>query len=249
MGASYPTKVLLAFRNGDRCALPGCCRQLTVDDPNGQAPVVTGEAAHIAGEKPDAARYVSTMTDDERNHYNNLIYLCGDCHTRIDKQEDAFPIPMLQQIKADHEKRAREAMNAAFADIGFPELRMATEWMSKVSPSQSAVDFTLVAPDAKIHRNGLSSASRLTIAMGISASPTVAAFVEQESLTDSDFPERLKAGFLEEYYRLRKEGFRGDELFEFMCEFAQRGMREQSKRTAGLAVLIYLFERCEVFEK
>lgn len=85
--------------------------------------------------------------------------------------------------------------------------------------------------------------------MGLGVVREVRDFVEQEATIDIDFPERLKSGFLEEYYRLRKEGHRGDVLFDLMCQFAQRGMKEQSKRSAGLAVLIYFFESCEVFEK
>jgi hypothetical protein len=34
-----------------------------------------------------------------------------------------------------------------------------------------------------------------------------------------------------------------------MCGFSQRGLKSQGDRTAGLAVLIYLFEICDVFEK
>lgn len=77
----------------------------------------------------------------------------------------------------------------------------------------------------------------------------MASYVEAETQLDPDFPERLKAGFLEKYYALRKVGHKGDELFELMCEFAQQGLKRQSDRTAGLAVLIYLFEICDVFEK
>ena len=85
--------------------------------------------------------------------------------------------------------------------------------------------------------------------MGMGVVREVHSFVEQEAVLDLDFPERLKSGFLEEYFRLRKNGHKGDVLFDLMCHFAQHGMKEQSKRSAGLAVLIYLFERCEVFKK
>ena len=37
------------------------------------------------------------------------------------------------------------------------------------------------------------------------------------------------------------------EPFELMCAFAQRGLRKQGDRTAGIAVLVYLFEICDVF--
>ena len=78
---------------------------------------------------------------------------------------------------------------------------------------------------------------------------TVADYVEAEAQLGPDFPERLKAGFLEEYFGKRKEGHKGDDLFELMCAFAQRGLRKQADKTAGIAVLVYLFEICDVFEK
>ncbi|MBN2222635.1 MAG: hypothetical protein JW708_10550 [Vallitaleaceae bacterium] len=245
---SYPTKLLLAFRSGDRCAFPGCDCSLTVDG-NSNNPVSIGEAAHIEGENPTAARYNSEMTDDQRNHYNNLIYMCGTHHERIDKQKEDFPVCKLRKIKLEHEQKVREAINAAFADIGFPELAEATAWISRYQPQNPSDEFSILPPDAKIKKNQLTETSRASIVMGLAVSREVRAFVEQEAKINTDFPERLKAGFLEEYYRLKRESIKGDELFDLMCEFAQRGMKTQVQRSAGLAVLIYLFEACEVFEK
>lgn len=249
MSVSYPTKLILAFRSGDRCAFPGCDRALTVDSRGCTDPAITGEAAHISGERPGAARYDPDMTDDQRNHYSNLFYLCGDHHTQIDKQEKDFPVDRLLRMKADHEAKVRKAMHAAFADVGFPELAQATDWISRYPADKPSEDFSVVSPGEKILKNDLSPMSQVTIKMGLGAAREVHGFLEEVSVTDADFPERLKAGFLEEYYRLRKDGHRGDSLFDLMCCFAQQGMEDQSRRSAGLAVLIYLFERCEVFEK
>lgn len=35
------------------------------------------------------------MTDEQRNRYANLIYVCGDCHTTIDKLWQDWPIARL----------------------------------------------------------------------------------------------------------------------------------------------------------
>lgn len=248
MSVTYPTRVLLAFRSGDHCAFPGCDRSLTIDG-NSDNPIITGEAAHIEGERSDAARYNPAMTNDQRNHYNNLIYMCGDHHTQIDKQEKDFPVDKLLKIKTAHEQKVREAMNAAFADIGFPELALATAWISRYQPQNPSDTFLVIPPEDKIIKNKLTNTSRATIVMGLAVSQEVRAFVEQEAKIEVDFPEKLKSGFLEEYYRLRRDGIKGDELFDLMCQFAQQGMKTQTQRSAGLAALIYLFETCEVFEK
>jgi len=248
MSVTYPNKLLLAFRNGDHCAFPGCDRSLTIDGKLDN-PVINGEASHIEGEKSDAARYNPAMTEDQRNHYNNLIYLCRDHHIQIDKQEKDFPVDKLLKIKSAHEQKVREAMNAAFVDIGFPELARATAWISRYQPQNPSDEFLVIPHEDKIIKNQLTKTSRATIVMGLAVSQEVRAFIEQEAKIEADFPEKLKSGFLEEYYRLRRNGIKGDELFDLMCQFAQQGMKTQTQCSAGLAVLIYLFEACEVFEK
>jgi len=248
MSASYPNKLILAFRSGDLCALPGCGRRLTIDGEDG-ATASTGEAAHIAGEKPDAARYDSSMTDEERNDVPNLIYLCGDCHTKIDKLKQDWPTEKLLAIKAAHEAKVGRAVEEAFADVNFPELDKAMAWLADVDPAKDTVDFALLTPEAKIQKNNLSNGARHIITAGLASRKVVSDFIETETRENSDYPERLKSGFLSEYYRLRLLGYRDNELFDLMCVFAQRGAEGQPQKTAGLAVLVYLFEICDVFEK
>ena len=248
MSASYPTKLILAFRSGDLCALPACGRKLTVDGTDG-ATASTGEAAHIAGEKPDAARYDPSMTDEQRNDFPNLIYLCGDCHTKIDKLENDWPVDKLLAIKAAHEAKVGRLIEEGFAEVNFPELGKAMAWLADVDPAKDKVDFALLTPEAKILKNNLSNGARLIITAGLASRKVVSDFIEAETRDDADYPERLKSGFLAEYHRLRALGYRDNELFDLMCVFSQRGAGSQAQKTAGLSVLVYLFEICDVFEK
>lgn len=257
MAASYPTKLLLAHRSGDRCAMPTCGRTLTPQA--GAGPTHVGEAAHIAGEHDGkgkhtrSARYDPSMTDAARNHYNNLIYVCGTCHTLIDAMpqgESDFPVTRLLEIKRAHESTVRTAIRDAFADVGFAELQEATNWAAHVQPAATtSPDYSLLRVEDKIRKNDLDDDSRAVIAMGLGVASEVARFVESVAQTDPDFPERLKAGFLEQYWKLRHDGARGGELFELMCAFSQQGFHRQAQRSAGLAVLVHMFETCEVFEK
>lgn len=247
VGASYPTRIILAFRSGGVCAFPKCGKHLSYDAKVGDDTYV-GEAAHIRGEKKGAARYDESMADEERDNVRNLIYLCTDHHTIIDKVEADWPPATLQDLKDNHEKQVRQAMEEAFADVAFPELQNAVSWVATQPPATNG-SFDLTAPDEKIKKNALSNGARHIVAAGLTSRATVSDYVEAEAQLDSDFPERLKAGFLEEYYARRKEEHKGDELFELMCAFAQRGLRRQADKTAGIAVLIYLFEICDVFEK
>jgi hypothetical protein len=248
MSATYPTRVLLAFRSGGVCAFPGCGKQLTYEATHG-TDTYTGEAAHIRGEKPTAARYDPAMTDAQRDAVDNLLYMCGDHHTIIDKVEEDWPVDKLTVLKMEHEAKVRVLMEEGFASVAFPELVSAVSRVSGEAPSPASPDFTLVPPEEKIQRNELSNGPRHIIAAGLASRGTVAQFVEAEAQLDPEFPERLKAGFLAEYYSLRSEGEKGDVLFEMMCAFAQRGAKTQAERTAGIAVLVYFFEICDVFEK
>lgn len=260
MSASSTTKIILAYRSGDICALPECekrGRRLSIDSDNGD-PINQGQAAHIAGENSGSgktqksARFDPKMTEPDRNSYHNLIYLCGACHKRIDtipQGELDYPVDRLKAIKAEHEEKVRQAMLDAFPDVGFVELQEATQWASFVQPSAVTSDYSLLKVEDKIQKNDLDGDARGVIAMGLGVASEVAHYIESVAQTDSEFPERLKAGFLEEYWRLKKNGVNGGDLFELMCRFAQQGFQKQAQRSAGLAVLIHLFETCEVFEK
>ncbi len=257
MSASYPTKLLLAYRSGDFCALPGCNRRLTPDTDSGD-PINVGEAAHITGEHDGkgrykrSARYDPNMSDEQRNHFSNLIYLCGTCHTTIDaipQGENEFPVERLRAIKAEHEAKVRRAMLDAIADVGFPELQEATRWAECIQPSAVTGDYSLLEVEDKIRKNDLDADARGVIAMGLGVAGEVSRYIKSVAQTDTEFPERLKAGFLEEFWRLKKDGVSGGELFELMCRFSQQGFKRQAHRSAGLAVLIHLFEACEVFER
>jgi len=143
MSASYPTKLLLAFRSGDRCAFPGCPRQLTIDAPASGDPVILGEAAHIAGEQSNAARFDASMTDEQRNHYFNLIYLCGDHHTQIDKQHPHFQVDVLYRLKADHdgvdERQRALALEVAAAESEVRKFQYICTWSMRRTASQIGV--------------------------------------------------------------------------------------------------------------
>lgn len=257
MNVTESMKRTVAFRSGNLCAK--CHTELTVDYADGSVRAI-GECAHIAGEHggdssqniSPAARYDPNMTDEERNSFQNLIYLCGKCHRKIDKipeGERNYPVPYLKKLKAEHESKVRQATMDAFPDIGFEELAVAIRWTTTISSTGPTNNYTLLDVAQKMQKNSISDANLALMQMGLSVAPVVKSFIENISKTDQDLPERLRDGFLEYYYKLRHKGARGDELFESMCQFAQRGLGKPKEQVAGLAVLIYMFEACEVFEK
>ncbi len=255
MSASYATKLLLAFRSGGTCAICQC--DLSPESENG-GPVNVGKAAHIAGENDGkgksqrSARYDPNMSVKERDHYNNLIYLCGACHDMIDaipEGERDYPPDRLLTLKKKHEAKVRQAMLDAFSEVGFSELEEATKWATCITPSNLSADYSLLKVEDKIRKNDLDADHRALIAMGLGVASEVARYIETVAQDDPEFPERLKAGFLEEYWRLKKRSVTGGDLFELMCAFAKKGFRRHAEQAAGQAVLIHLFETCQVFKK
>ncbi|WP_444924377.1 HNH endonuclease signature motif containing protein [Microbulbifer sp. DLAB2-AF] len=79
---------------------------MSVEDAGGAAPYTLGEMAHIKGNKAGSSRYDPSQPDIERDSYENLILLCPNHHTLIDKAENEFEftVDLLHEMKAEHER-------------------------------------------------------------------------------------------------------------------------------------------------
>lgn len=66
---------------------------------------------------------------------------------------------------------------------------------------------------------------------------------------DINFSDRLRNGFVDKYIDLKNEGLDGDDLFYELLNFASINSKDFKIRAAGLKILTYFFEICEVFEK
>ena len=136
------------------------------------------------------------------------------------------------------------------ATVSFLELQKATRWVTEVSPPPPGHDFSRIPIEDKIRKHGLSVSSQNLIRSHLTATPQVRSFIQSLTQDDSGFPDRLKSGFLEYYFKLRREGMSsGEDLFDSMCIFARRGFGDVKTQYAAQAVLVYLFETCEVFEQ
>ncbi len=88
--------------SGNVCAMPEC---ETVLFRRGWAGV-RAHVAHIRGDKPGSARFDPSMTDEERQHFDNLMVVCPNCHILIDTLErDEYGPERLRHIKTQHEER------------------------------------------------------------------------------------------------------------------------------------------------
>jgi hypothetical protein len=94
---------LLWGRAAERCSFPDCRIKLTQDKKLASVSFPLGVQAHIVGENENSPRGRSTLTEEERNSYFNLILLCPNHHTIIDKNPEDYPVEKLHLIKDQHE--------------------------------------------------------------------------------------------------------------------------------------------------
>jgi hypothetical protein len=97
------TKEILAKRAGQVCSNPDCRHPTSGPHTEDDKAVNLGEAAHIRAAREGQARYVKNMTDEERRHISNGIWLCRGCARKIDVDEKRYPVELLNSWKKDHE--------------------------------------------------------------------------------------------------------------------------------------------------
>ncbi len=109
-------KLLLPLTR-NKCAMhkigPSCePYQLVCDD------TFYGEFAHICAAEEGGERWVDSMSDDDsngeennRNGIKNIIVLCPNHHTIIDKKNNGYSIDRLREIKTQHEGQDAPVIN------------------------------------------------------------------------------------------------------------------------------------------
>tara|TARA_R110002049_G_scaffold300015_1_gene490553 strand:+ start:6140 stop:7414 length:1275 start_codon:yes stop_codon:yes gene_type:complete len=104
MAIKSRTKLILWTRSGSRCAFPSCQKKLYEEANDDDPDVILGEMAHIVGQGGDGPRHDKTIPGGEIDGYENLIVLCSEHHTIIDRQENTYTVDRLVQMRKDHER-------------------------------------------------------------------------------------------------------------------------------------------------
>ena len=235
---------ILWGQSGNLCAI--CKTPLVESNENGAGFFVVGQAAHIEGEKPNSARYNSSMISVARNSHKNLILLCPTDHAKIDKDVEYYSVQKLHEIKKDHENWVRENLKANIPNITFIELEIVLRYISSADVSVIE-DLSLVHPEEKVKKNKLSPEVDRLIRMGISQAGLVKDYFNRN--IDIHFSDKIKSKFVEKYELLKATSLDGDAIFYNLLDFTSGNNRDIKIRTAALCVVAYFFERCDVFEK
>ncbi|KAK42866.1 hypothetical protein BG58_37730 [Caballeronia jiangsuensis] len=72
--------------------------------------VKLGEMAHMIAKRQRGPRG-ELLFDGDLNSYENLILLCPTDHTRVDNDPDSYPLRLLRQLKADHERKVEQMLS------------------------------------------------------------------------------------------------------------------------------------------
>lgn len=100
---------LLWGKSGGRCAFEGCGMELSDDD------IVLGEQAHIIAKSSVGPRGDNDLDAKAREKYCNLILLCSNHHTLIDKSSGKYPVDYLLGMKERHERWVSDRLNNGVA--------------------------------------------------------------------------------------------------------------------------------------
>lgn len=246
-------KVVIS-RSGGKCAYPACGTDLTIEPQSEKdRPKATGKVAHIAAASPGGPRYDESMTAEQRGSADNLIYLCGSHHDVIDSQLDFHTHEFLLEAKRTHEKAVSRAVNNALGQFTYRELTVVCSVIAGTGmpPPKLGVDPALPIQE-KIELNELGTSSIQQIKAGLVQAARVAGFIAFQGGYEPDFGKRLAARFKGDYYSVFAEGLRPDEIFDYLVQkaYSNAGPRDTPEvRAAALAVIAYLFEICEIFER
>ena len=231
-----------------RCAFPGC-RQLCVAEATEHDDThVIGEIAHIVAHEDDGPRADKDYPKELRDKYDNLVLLCPTHHTLVDKQDSTYTVENLREWKQAHELWVQEVLSDEIPNVSFAELEITTKGLVN-SSTPTPPDLRVIDPSEKMARNGLTRNVSFLLTLGLSKAHEVSSFLKDMAQVDFEFPERLKAGFVNEYLSLRDSGLEGDSLFFALHEFATAGHSGFVYQAAGLATMAHLFELCDIFEK
>lgn len=249
--SSATQEKIVAQKSHNRCAYPRCGAVLVVEpESNRDSAKSVGKFAHICAASPGGPRYDASMSDAERSSASNLIFLCGTHHDVIDSQLGFHTVEFLRQAKRDHEARLSRAVRHALGEIGYADLETVCRVIGSIPFDTARIDVPLAVSE-KVRLNNLGGVSQSKIRDGLAQAGRVGEFIEFQSQRSSQFGVKLASRFKAAYYQGLSEGMGPDDIFESVLLYAYENSGPDdtpSSRAAALAVVSFLFERCEIFE-
>lgn len=206
----------------------------------------------IQGLQEKMLNIVKLLNDSE----NNLLYESNpQSKGKLEKDIESFKkqlkiceeeLTVLETQKSWEKNIAPRVPDVTFEDLDF----VITALLNLQEPYQNATeDFSLTDPARKMYKNELTSNVRIMLTSGLGSAKDVNYFIQNiATRMFPNVPEKLIATLKREYSRLIVLGVKGDNLFMKMYDFVSDISLDPKRKQAGLAVLCYFFQTCDVFE-
>lgn len=238
------SKIALSLKNGNICPMPKCENILVVEDFS--KPTIITEFAHIIAYSPDGPRGNPDISMKQLNSLDNFIIVCRNCHKIIDSNPDDFPIVELIKIKKLHEKIMGNRFTKEVTELTFNELEEVLKHLDLNKKSVSS-DFKSLKINDKINKNEFSEIVSDIILKSYSQIEIVTKYLKDHAIID--LGDRIRDRFVTEYNQITTKSQNSDDVFFELWAFACYNSSTESFRKAGIALLVYFFESCEVFKK
>jgi hypothetical protein len=156
----------------------------------------------------------------------------------------------LNSLNQEHEQ-LRKSLIMTMPEVNFEDMDFVITALLKqqVSSIDMPDTFQKTNPLEKMSKNSLTHHVKFMLEVGLAKGREVGHLIENIVKTNfPSVPENLIATLNTEYRRLMEQGVKGDDLFMSLYEFSTCLNRDPRRQAAGLAVLCYFFETCDVFE-
>lgn len=154
-GAASPdmhTQRRLFAASAGYCQNPGCANHLFVDAA-GEA-IHIAEMAHVFAANDGGPRGNPDLSKDERGAFENLVLLCANCHTLVDKAPGAFSDKVILGWKREHANR----LQGLFGAVKFDD-RVAARCAVRPLLAENHAIFNQYGPHVEAARNPESGAA------------------------------------------------------------------------------------------
>ena len=201
-----------------------------------------GEFAHIEDLKKATKRYNPEKSTKELNDESNIMILCPNCHTTIDKYSEKYPTEILKEIKEKYENNIKIAIEYANPDLYANFSKICKDLSRKCNNAGIIEKYQSIKVEEKINKNTLNEIKD-QIDMYMRYIPIFKEFLQ--TISQSERTE-LRHNVITLY---RKEQCKNIDNVEKFTNLIRNviGNDFSNIMSAGIIICNY-FEECDVFE-
>jgi hypothetical protein len=135
---SKGTKEILAKRVGYLCSNTTCRKPTIGANEDFNKATIIGIASHITAASKGGPRYNELISQEQRRHYSNGIWLCSNCAGLIDKDPSNFSIILLENWKTQAEVESAKKLRGEIIEhrIELPVLDVDLRWGGSIRANQ-----------------------------------------------------------------------------------------------------------------